>query len=172
MAAAPPHSRPGLVPGQQGYAGEGSHAVPLLEVVAERLWNAAGAGPQFGPTPVLGESHRLPDQTGKVDSFSGRERGLDQRAGRHLGVGGDVGDDAAGASEGVEPEQMGDDGALDRAAFGGGKCPPSAAHLLPDRCFSAVHPASTPNGDGRRRSVCQVTRSNCTARRADSGNTI
>lgn len=102
VATSPTHPRPGLVPGQQGYEADGSCYVPLLESTAERFWNAMGAGAEDCPTPVLGEAHRLPDQAGKVNSFSGGERHLQQDAGWHLAVDGDVCDDRTGRAKRFE----------------------------------------------------------------------
>ena len=60
VAAAASDPRPGGIPGQQGHDGECIRHVPFLELCAERLWNAQGAGPEVGPALILGEVHRPP----------------------------------------------------------------------------------------------------------------
>jgi hypothetical protein len=93
VAAAPSHPQAGIVPGQQGYEGDGFHQVARLDVFAERLGNAVRARSEVDPAPMLGEAHDLPRQAGKIDSFAGAKRRLDQEACRHLVIGGRVGDD-------------------------------------------------------------------------------
>ena len=173
VATASPHPRPGQIPGQQRYDGDGARYVRRLDLVAEGLRNAQGAGLEVCPASVLGKGHRLPDQAGKVDAFPGRERRRQQRPGGQLVVGGDVRDQRAGGGESREALDMTNDGLLGRAQCGDGERPPSAAHLLPDCSLRAVHPQSSV-GSGRAPlgRFCQVTRSNCTARGADNANTL
>lgn len=153
VAAATPHPRPGCVPGQHGHDSGCIRHVPLLELIAERLENAEGAGPEVSPAPMLDEAQRLPADAGKVDSFAGRERRRDQHTRRNFVVGGDVRDQRAVVAEGREVGYVAGHGLLGRCLFGSRQRQPSPAHLLPDCSFRAVHPASSPDRDGRRWSV-------------------
>jgi len=152
VATATPHPRPGLVPGQQGYDGDGIGHLPFPELRAEWLGNAKGAGPEVRPAPILGKAHRFPADAGKVDSFSGRQRRLDQGAGRHFRVDRHVRQQRRAVAECGETRHAVRHRLLGRSQRVGGKRPPSAAHLLPDHSFRAVHPVSVVR-DGRRRSV-------------------
>lgn len=155
VATAAPHPRPGFIPGQQGYHGNGVRHVPLLELRAERLQKAKGAGPEVRPAPVLGKVHRFPDQAGKVDSFSGRERCLDQGSGRHFVVGRNICQQRRSRTEGRECRHVVRGSALGSAQRRGGERPPSAAHRLPDQSFRVVHPVFRFR-DGRRWSVLRL----------------
>ena len=94
MAAASSHPQAGIIPAKQGYEGDRFHQVARLDLFAERLRNAVRARSEIDPAPILGKAHDFPLEAGKVDSFAGAKRRLDQASGRHLVVGGRVGDDA------------------------------------------------------------------------------
>lgn len=156
VAATSPHPPAGIVPGQQGHEGDRLHEVARLYVFAERLGNAVRARPEVDPAPMLGEAHDLPRKAGKIDSFAGAKRRLDQKGGRHLVINGRVGDDAFRGTERRDGRDVLGHGAIRRSEVDNGEHPPSAAHLLPDCLFRAVHPSSASDGDGRRWSVVRL----------------
>ena len=125
------------------------HHVPLLEWIAERLQDAVGAGPEVCPASMLSEGHRLPDESGKVNSFSGGERRFDQLTGRHLVVCCHVRKDGGRATERLDGSEMGGDSPFGGAQVGDGERPPSAADVLPDCSFCAVDPVASSDRDGR-----------------------
>jgi len=142
VAAAPPYPRPGKIPGQQGYDGDGVGHVPLLEFVAERFGNAKRPGLEIGSAPMLGKDHRPAGQAGQVDSFPRRECRLDESVCRDFTIGGGVRDQRPTVCERGQRDDVPGNRLSGRDQRVGGESPPSAAHLLPDHLLRAVHPVS------------------------------
>ncbi len=147
------YPRPGLIPGHDGYEGDGVCCVRCLEFVTEGLGNAQDAGPEDRPASMLGKDDGVAANAGQIDPLPSGESGVDQRAGWNLGIGGGVRENRVGVA--VVRECHG--GARHRL-FGGmevvrGERPAAPAHLLPDQWFRAYHPASKRIGTGAARSV-------------------
>jgi hypothetical protein len=87
----PPASR--YHPSQAGYEGDRFHQVARLDLFAERLRMPCAPGLRSTLRRYSAKLATSP-RGGKVDSFAGAKRCLDQASGRHLVVGGRVGDDA------------------------------------------------------------------------------
>jgi hypothetical protein len=132
---------PGNIPGQQGHDGERLCRHSDLDLAAERLRDPQGAGAETSPAPVLGKAQSVVDQAGQVHPPAGGESRLDERPGRHLTVAGGVRDQRRLLVECRQLEHEGHDGPLGGGQLVSGERSPSAAHLLPDRLFRAVHPA-------------------------------
>jgi len=150
VATASPNPRPGRIPGHERHEGQCPRHCRYLQLIAEGLRNAHGTGTKLRPAPILGKAHAIPAQAGKKDSLALSECGFNQGAAGHLMVGRRIGEDDAGRPELLELSSTGRNHPLGRVELDGSERPPSAAHLLPDQWFRAVHPAIHSDRDGRR----------------------
>jgi hypothetical protein len=91
---------------------------------------------------MLGKDHRPAGKAGEIDSFSRRECRLDESACWHFAIGGGVREQRPAVCERGQRGDMPGDRLAGRGQRVGGESPPSAAHLLPDHLFRAVHPVS------------------------------
>jgi hypothetical protein len=119
----------------------------------ERLGDATFPDLKRSTAPVLSETDRLAGKTREVHALARGERSFEEGASRHLTVGGYIGEHTTSGTKLLERRRVGGHRSFDRSQLGSGERPPSAAHLLPDRCFRVVHPVSVSDRDGRRWSV-------------------